>query len=130
MDTWRPLGTGAADACAGNDSRLSNARPASDVSAWAKASTKPTYKIGEVMILSYQSIDSNAKSACYIEGSSNSGKAQTIIYNNNNSYDLTVIVPTTYKTPDGEAIELTCPAGGYCEVSFLNIDGTIFARGL
>lgn len=25
-DTWRPLGTGASDACAGNDSRLSNAR--------------------------------------------------------------------------------------------------------
>lgn len=27
-NTWRPLGTGANDACAGNDSRLSNARPA------------------------------------------------------------------------------------------------------
>lgn len=42
-NTWRPLGTTADTACAGNDSRLSNARPASDVSAWAKASTKPTY---------------------------------------------------------------------------------------
>lgn len=27
-NTWRPLGTGANDACAGNDSRLSNSRPA------------------------------------------------------------------------------------------------------
>jgi len=32
----------------GNDSRLSDARPASDVSSWAKASTKPTYTASEV----------------------------------------------------------------------------------
>ena len=32
----------------GNDSRLSDARPASDVSAWAKAATKPTYTATEV----------------------------------------------------------------------------------
>ena len=36
-NTWRPLGTTADTACAGNDSRLSNSRPASDVYAWAKA---------------------------------------------------------------------------------------------
>lgn len=47
-NTWRPLGTTADTACAGNDSRLSNARPASDVYAWAKASTKPTYSWGEI----------------------------------------------------------------------------------
>ena len=32
----------------GTDSRLSDARPASDVSSWAKASTKPTYTASEV----------------------------------------------------------------------------------
>ena len=32
----------------GNDTRLSDSRPASDVSAWAKASTKPTYTASEV----------------------------------------------------------------------------------
>lgn len=47
-DTWRPLGTGANDACAGNDSRLSDARPASDVSAWAKQPNKPSYNLDEV----------------------------------------------------------------------------------
>ena len=47
-DTWRPLGTTADTACAGNDSRLSNARPASDVYAWAKASSKPSYTYSEV----------------------------------------------------------------------------------
>lgn len=47
-NTWRPLGTMADTACAGNDSRLSNARPASDVYSWAKASTKPSYSWGEI----------------------------------------------------------------------------------
>lgn len=47
-DTWRPLGTTGDTACAGNDSRLSNARPASDVYAWAKASSKPSYSWGEI----------------------------------------------------------------------------------
>ena len=47
-NTWRALGTTANTACAGNDSRLSNARPASDVYAWAKASTKPSYSWGEI----------------------------------------------------------------------------------
>jgi len=32
----------------GNDSRLTNSRPASDVSSWAKASTKPSYTASEV----------------------------------------------------------------------------------
>jgi len=47
-NTWRPLGTGASDACAGNDSRLSDSRPASDVYTWAKQSTKPSYDLDEV----------------------------------------------------------------------------------
>ena len=47
-NTWRPLGTGSNDACAGNDSRLSNARPASDVYSWAKASSKPSYSYSEI----------------------------------------------------------------------------------
>ena len=47
-NTWRPLGTTADTACAGNDSRLSDARPASDVYSWAKASTKPSYSWSEI----------------------------------------------------------------------------------
>lgn len=94
---------------------------------WAN---KPTYKASEVMSISSQSISANTSSSCSITGSSNAGKAQTIIYVNSGSADYTVTVPTTYKTPDGAAIELTCPVGGYCEVSYLNIGGTIYARGL
>lgn len=47
-NTWRPLGTTADTACAGNDSRLSNARPASDVYSWAKAASKPPYSWSEI----------------------------------------------------------------------------------
>lgn len=45
-------GTAAGTACQGNDSRLSNSRPASDVYAWAKAASKPTYTASEVGALS------------------------------------------------------------------------------
>lgn len=47
-NTWRPLGTTADTACAGNDSRLSNARPASDVYSWAKQASKPSYSWSEI----------------------------------------------------------------------------------
>jgi hypothetical protein len=47
--TWAvSYGTTAGTACEGNDSRLSNSRPASDVYAWAKAASKPTYTAAEV----------------------------------------------------------------------------------
>ena len=41
-------GSAAGTACQGNDSRLSNARPASDVYSWAKASSKPSYTWTEI----------------------------------------------------------------------------------
>jgi len=81
--------------------------------------------------MSVVAISVNTSSVCSITGAGNSGKSETIIYTNSGSSDLTVTVPTTnIQTPDGQAIELTCPAEGYCEVSYLNIGGTIYARGL
>jgi hypothetical protein len=41
-------GTAANTVCQGNDGRLSDSRAASDVSAWAKAGTKPSYTAAEV----------------------------------------------------------------------------------
>jgi len=47
--TFAPIiGSGSNEAVAGNDSRLTNDRPASDVYSWAKAATKPTYTADEV----------------------------------------------------------------------------------
>lgn len=45
------FGTSAGTVCQGDDSRLSNARPASDVSAWAKKPNKPTYTPTEVGVI-------------------------------------------------------------------------------
>lgn len=124
-------GTAANTACQGNDSRLSNSRPASDVSAWAKASTKPSYTLAEVgATASVVAITAATSSTCSITGSGNAGKSETIIYTNGTSRDLVVTVPTTYVTDTGAALELTAKTGGYCEVNYLNIGGTIYARGL
>lgn len=41
-------GTSSGTACQGNDSRLSDSRPASDVYSWAKASSKPSYSWSEI----------------------------------------------------------------------------------
>ena len=41
-------GYGITDAVSSSDSRLTNSRPASDVSAWAKAATKPSYAFSEI----------------------------------------------------------------------------------
>ena len=93
-----------------------------DFPAWAKSPTFP--------FMTVTAISANTSSSCTITGASNSGKSQTIVYTNSTQSDLVVTVPTTYSTPDGNAIELTCVAGGYCEVNYININGTIFARGL
>ena len=42
------FGTGSENVIRGNDSRLSDARPASDVYAWAKATVKPSYTYSEI----------------------------------------------------------------------------------
>ena len=42
------FGSGSSTVCQGNDSRLSDSRIASDVYAWAKAETKPSYTYSEV----------------------------------------------------------------------------------
>ena len=86
--------------------------------------------MSDVADLSVVAISTDTSSVCSITGAGNAGKCQTIIYTNSTGSDLVVTVPTTYTTPDGQAIELTCPDGGYCEVNYINIGGTIYARGL
>lgn len=58
------------------------------------------------------------------------GDSHTVVYYNSSSTDYNVTVSTTYRTPDGAQIDLTCPAGGYCEISYLYINSYIYARGL
>lgn len=137
--------------------------PASDVSSWAKAATKPSYALSELTgaadvqaiealtgtsgILTKTAADTwTLDTDSYLKGSVSvetitsgvtasaspaAGTQSHIIYRNTGSSDVIVTVGhVTYVTPDGDDITLTVPAGGYCEVNFMNIGGTIFARGL
>ena len=76
-NTWRPLGTTADTACAGNDSRLSNARPASDVYSWAKASSKPSYSKSEVGLGNVDNTADSAKSVKYATTAGSASSATT-----------------------------------------------------
>ena len=81
-------------------------------------------------VMSVVEISADTISSCVITGSAHSGLSQIIIYTNSTQTKWNITIPTTYTTPDGEAIELECPPGAYREVNYLNIDGTVYARGL
>lgn len=58
------------------------------------------------------------------------GTQKSFIYQNDSDLEVTVnILNTHFRTPDGENISIAIPAGGYGEASFLNISGTVYARG-
>lgn len=76
-----------------------------------------------------EAITQDHTSYCTITDSSYTGKQQTIIYTNSTDQKLTVTIADDYVTPENEQIEITCPPHGYCEVSYINIQGTIYARG-
>ena len=99
-DTWRPLGTGDDDACAGNDSRLSNARPASDEYAWAKASTKPAYNKAEVGLGNVDNTADSTKSVNYAASAGNAAKV--------NGHNVNADVPSDAKFTDTKG---TCLSG-------------------
>lgn len=66
-----------------------------------------------------------------ILGNEMSGAQAAVVYvNSGTTTDYTITVSTTYKTPDGNQLNLTCPKNGYCEINYLNINGTIYARGI
>ena len=54
----------------GNDTRLSDARKASDVSSWAKASTKPTYTASEVGAYTKTETDTHCQDLTLCQSSS------------------------------------------------------------
>lgn len=54
-----------------------------------------------------------------------------VIYVNDTENTLTVGVNNeVYRTPNGQLMVIVVPSGGYAEVNFLNIGGTIFVRGI
>ena len=87
-------------------------------------------RVDELQVINVQTITTNTNAECHITGSENSGKIEYVLYTNNSGSDKVITVPTTYRTPSGSAIILTCKSTGYSEVSFINVNGTIYARGL
>lgn len=90
-------------------------------------------KMSDIANLSVVAVTADTASSCAITGSGNAGKSQTIIYTNTASgaVDRTISIPSGVLCPDGTtdgSATITCPAGGYCEVNYLNIGGTVFAR--
>lgn len=54
-----------------------------------------------------------------------------VLYVNDTEEEFTVGVNNErYRTPDGQLMIIRVPVGGYAEVNFLNIGGTIFVRGV
>lgn len=53
-----------------------------------------------------------------------------VIYENTSQTEVTVTIGGgSLKTPDGGALSLSIPAGGYGEANFMNVGGTVYVRG-
>ena len=77
------------------------------------------------------SVSANTNNVTCPSTLSSDGEECTVLYvNSGTTADYTVTISTDYTTPDGEQLSLTCPKGGYCEVNYLKIGNTIYARGV
>lgn len=88
--------------------------------------------IHRVDIVSNTVVSGNVTVSCpaIITGATNDSAQATVIYENSSTTeDATVTVSSGYKTPSGGSIVLTCPANGFCKVTYINIGGTIYASG-
>lgn len=114
-------GTGASNWCAGNDSRLSNSRPASDVSAWAKASSKPSYNLTEVLYKSVTAATNFNDVADGVYNTGTDGNTSTYCTNLPNSGTSTIVWSyTPYKASGGDVRTAQLSLDGY---------GRLYVRG-
>jgi hypothetical protein len=108
-----------------NEKLDASAMTSSEKSGWNDAATKAPMYI-------YSAITSNINSfTSPIEGTAaNINKQAHVLFHNVGSSEVTVTIPTTYKTPKNEAITLTIPVGGYAEVNCLVLASMIFVRAI
>lgn len=142
-------GSAAETACQGNDSRLSNARPASDVSAWAKASSKPSYAYSEIgytvnaISSSGGSVSLAGTTPLHVVTLTGNVSALTLSTNPAAGHSCHVIFTSTAKRtvaiahnatnrvcPEAKDVSLTVPANGYVEIDFLSANNKIYVRGV
>ena len=81
--------------------------------------------------MTVSSNQTNVTCPASITGSSNSGAQAIVVYvNGTTTTDYTISVTSSYKSPDGSQLNLTCAKNGYTEIGYLNINGTIYVRGV
>ena len=86
--------------------------------------------IKEAPAYTYSAITANVNSfiSPIASGTSNNNMQAHVLFHNTGSSEVTVTVPTTYKTPGAAAITLKIKAGGFGEVNCLVLGGYIFIR--
>ena len=57
-------------------------------------------------------------------------QTDVVIVNDTDETHFVGVSNQGYRTPDGNIMSVSVPVGGYAEVNFLNINGTIFVRGV
>ena len=117
-NTWRPLGTGASDACAGNDSRLSNSRPASDVYTWAKSAS---LQAAMQSALTSGSVTSMSNGSCNISWKQVGNIVYFSGYIKPTSTSFSVAVPGSYQ----QAVDFPAINKNLCQIFTLTTEGYI-----
>lgn len=123
--------------------------PSSDVSAWAKAATKPSYSYPEIGYAVNST--TSAGGALSLAGTTPlhivnlTGNVSSLTLSSNPaeghschvifsaSAEKTVAIAhdaTNRVCPDASDISLTIPAGGYVEIDFLTSNGKVYVRGI
>ena len=135
-------GYGITDAVSSSDSRLTNARPASDVYAWAKAKSKPSYSKSEVGLGNVDNTADSAKSVKYAASAGSAGTTSQFSFTELSDTDINTLTTegkiyfagggnTCKNGPvTGEAFELFVGrnASGYRYQRFITADGEIYIR--
>lgn len=123
--------------------------PASDVSSWAKASSKPSYAYSEIgysvnaVSSSGGTVSLAGTTPLHLVTLTGNVSALTLSSNPAEGHSCHVIFTAAAKQtvaiahnatnricPGAEDISLEVPAGGYVEIDFLTVDNKVYVRGV
>lgn len=123
--------------------------PASDVSAWAKASSKPSYAYSEIRYTvnaissSGGSVSLAGTTPLHVVTLTGNVSALTLSINPAAGHSCHVIFTSTAERtvaiahnatnrvcPEAKDVSLTVPANGYVEIDFLSANNKIYVRGV
>lgn len=86
--------------------------------------------ISSTFVKGVMSVRSISENTTVSEVTVDEGSQKNILYVNSGSEEITLtVLNANFRTPDGDNIILTIPAGGYGEVNYLRLGNVIYARG-